>query len=38
MNLQVIENIDLYQLLQAAREADRERSNIALQNKKSRIQ
>ena len=35
MNLQVIENIDLCQLAQAVREADRERSNIALQNKKS---
>ena len=38
MNLQVIENIDLHQFLQAVREADRERSNIALQNKKSRVQ
>ena len=36
MNLQVIENIDLYQLLQAAREADRERSNCALQCKNAK--
>ena len=34
MNLQVIENIDLCQLVQVAREPDRERPYIALQNKK----
>ena len=36
MNLQVIENIDLYQLPQAPRETDREKFTIALQHDKTR--